>query len=124
MRKDVQKHLESAEMFLKESEHLFSGGFYNGTVGRAYYTMFHAATAALLAKDVERTSHHAIISAFGEFIVKPGFLEGKFHKYIIEAFALRNDCDYLAPFEAEEAQAAATLQRAKEFVEGCRKSCK
>jgi len=97
MRKDVQKHLESAEMFLKESEHLFSGGFYNGTVGRAYYAMFHAATAALLAKDVERTSHHAIISAFGEFIVKPGLLEGKFH---------------------------ATLQRAKEFVEACRKSCK
>jgi len=124
MRKDVQKHLESAEMFLKESEHLFSGGFYNGTVGRAYYAMFHAATAALLAKDVERTSHHAIISAFGEFIVKPGLLEGKFHKYIIEAFTLRNDCDYLAPFEAEESQAAATLQRAKEFVEACRKSCK
>ena len=27
MRKDVQKHLQSAEMFIKESEHLFSGGF-------------------------------------------------------------------------------------------------
>ena len=68
MRKDVQRHLQSAEMFIKESEHLFSGGFRNGTVGRAYYAMFHAATAALLAKDIERTSHHAIISAFGEFI--------------------------------------------------------
>ena len=124
MRKDAQKHLESAQMFLKESQHLFSGGFYNGTVGRAYYAMFHSATAALLAKDIERTSHHAIISAFGEFIVKPGLLEGKFHKYIIEAFTLRNDCDYLAPFQAEEAQAVATLQRAKEFVKACRKSCK
>ncbi len=51
MRKDVQNHLESTELFLKESEHLFSGGFYNGTVGRAYYAMFHAATAALLSQD-------------------------------------------------------------------------
>jgi len=123
MRKDVQKHLQSAGMFLKESEHLFSGGFHNGTVGRAYYAMFHAATAALLAKEIERTSHHAIISAFGEFIVKPGLVDGKFHRYIIEAFTLRNDCDYLAPFEAEKSQAAATLQRAKEFVKECRESC-
>jgi len=61
MRKDVQKHLQSAEMFLKESKHLFSGGFHNGTVGRAYYAMFHAATATLLAKGIERTSHQAII---------------------------------------------------------------
>ncbi|MHC4425693.1 MAG: HEPN domain-containing protein [Planctomycetota bacterium] len=121
MRKDVQKHLQSAGMFLKESEHLFLGGFHNGTVGRAYYAMFHAATAALLAKEIERTSHHAIISAFGEFIVKPGLVDGKFHRYIIEAFTLRNDCDYLAPFEADKSQAATTLQRAKEFVDACRK---
>jgi len=123
MRKDAQKHFENAETFLKESEHLFSGGFYNGTVGRAYYAMFHAATAALLTKGIERTSHHAIIAAFGEFLVKPGLIDSKYHKYIREAFILRNDCDYLAPFEAEESQAATTLQRAKEFVEACRKLC-
>ncbi|MBN2314600.1 MAG: HEPN domain-containing protein [Sedimentisphaerales bacterium] len=78
MRKDAQRHLESAETFLKESEHLFSGGFHNGTVGRAYYAMFHAATAVLLARDIERTSHHAIISAFGESITKPSLLNNKF----------------------------------------------
>ena len=83
--------------------------------------MFHAATATLLTKEIERTSHHAIISAFGEFIVKANLIDEKFHQYIIEAFMLRNDCDYLAPFEADESQAAATLQRAKEFVEACKK---
>ena len=123
MRKDARRHLESAETFLKESEHLFSGGFHNGAVGRAYYAMFHAATAALLAQEIERTSHHAIISAFGEFITKPGLLDNKFHKYIIEAFILRNDCDYLAPFEAEESQAETTLQRARELVDACKRLC-
>jgi len=121
MRKDVQRHLQSAEMFIKESEHLFSGGFHNGTVARAYYAMFHAATAALLAKNIERTSHHAIISAFGEFLSKPGLVDEKFHKYLIEAFTLRNDCDYLAPLVADKSQASVTLQRAKEFVEVCSK---
>ena len=121
MRKDARRHLESAENSLKESEHLFSGGFHNGTIGRAYYAMFHAATAALLAQEIERTSHHAIISAFGEFITNPGLLDNKFHKYIIEAFILRNDCDYLAPFKAEESQAETTLQRARELVDACKR---
>lgn len=120
MRKDVQKHFESAEISLKESEHLFAGGFYNGTIGRAYYAMFHSATAALLTKGVERTSHHAIIAAFGEFLVKQGLIDSKYHRYIREAFTLRNDCDYLAPFSADRAQAENTLQRAKEFVEVCK----
>ena len=119
MREDIKRHLDSAEMFLRESIHLFSGGFYNGTIGRAYYAMFHAATAALLIRNIERTSHHAIIAAFGEFLAKPGLVDPKYHKYIIEAFTLRNDCDYLAPFTADEAQAEMTLKRARQFVDAC-----
>ena len=92
-------------------------------MARAYYAMFHAATAALLTKGIERTSHHAIISAFGEFLSKPGLVDEKFHKYIIEAFTLRNDCDYLAPLVADKSQASVTLRRAKEFVETCRNLC-
>lgn len=123
MKKDVERHLESAELFLRESEHLLSGGFFRGTVGRAYYAMFHAATAVLLNKGVERSSHGGIISAFGRFITKPGLADPRFHQYFIEAFTLRNDCDYLAPCEAEESQARATLTRAREFVDVCRQLC-
>ncbi|MBM4026425.1 MAG: HEPN domain-containing protein [Planctomycetes bacterium] len=123
MKKDVQKHLESAEDFLRESEYLYSGGFFRGTIGRAYYAMFHAATALLLHKGIERSSHHAIISAFGEYLAQPRVVDPKFHKYFIEAFTLRNDCDYLAPFAPEEAQARTTLQRAREFVATCRELC-
>jgi uncharacterized protein (UPF0332 family) len=123
MKKDVQLHFESAEVFLKESEHLLAGGFFRGTVGRAYYAMFHAATALLLHQGIERTSHRAVISAFGEFMAKPGLVDARFHKYLIEAFILRNDCDYLAPFEPEESQARTTLERAREFVAACRRLC-
>ena len=45
------------------------------------------------------------------------------HLESIEAFILRNDCDYLAPFEAEESQAETTLQRARELVDACQKLC-
>ncbi len=123
MKRDVERHLESAEVFLQESEHLLSGGFARGTVGRAYYAMFHAATAVLLHKGIERSSHGGIISAFGQFITKPGLVDPTFHKHLVEAFTLRNDCDYLAPFNPEESQARTTLERAKEFVQVCRQLC-
>lgn len=123
MKQDVQRHIESAEVFPQESEYLLSGGFFRGTVGRAYYAMFHAATAVLLHKGIERSSHGGIISAFGQFITKPGLADPKFHGSLVEAFTLRNDCDYLAPFEAEEPQARRTLNRAREFVDACTQLC-
>jgi uncharacterized protein (UPF0332 family) len=123
MKQDTERHLESAEVFLRESEHLLLGGFFRGTVGRAYYAMFHAATAAPLHRGIERSSHGGIIAAFGQFITKPGLADQKFHKYLVEAFTLRNDCDYLAPFDPRESQAHTTLERAKEFVPICRQLC-
>ena len=69
MKPDIQEHFQSADEFLRESEHLLKGGFYRGAVGRAYYAMFHAATAMLLSRGIERSSHHAVLSAFGEHIV-------------------------------------------------------
>jgi len=56
--------------------------------------MFHAATAALLKRDIRRHSHKGIISAFGQFFVKSGEVEMRFHKYIAEAFDLRQESDY------------------------------
>ncbi|MBU2596179.1 MAG: hypothetical protein KJ757_01245, partial [Planctomycetes bacterium] len=49
-------------------------------VGRSYYAMFHAASALLSGKDIKRHSHQGLISAFGQFFVKPGNIEPKFHK--------------------------------------------
>jgi len=85
--------------------------------------MFHAATALLLHKEIERSSPHAIVSAFGEYIARLGLVDPKLHKHFLEAFTLRNDCDYLAPFEPEKSQAQLTLQQATEFVAACRKLC-
>lgn len=91
---------------------------------RAYYTMFHAAKAVLLYKDIERNSHRGVISALGEFLAKPGLMDPKFHQYFREAFDLRQNSDYssmsnISPKEAEE-----TFKRAKELLEVCTQLCK
>jgi uncharacterized protein (UPF0332 family) len=86
--------------------------------------MFHAATAALLTKDIVRHSHQGIISSFGREFIKTGQVEQKFHKYFAEAFDLRQQSDYQPVVEITHRQANNVVEMAKEFVEACRNLCK
>ncbi len=124
MNEEVRLHLERAEDCIKDAELLLSAHRPSGAVGRSYYAMFHAATAALLRTDIKRHSHQGLVSAFGQFLVKQGQVEPKYHKYITEAFDLRQESDYQPLVEVTEQQGGKVLERAKEFVEACRKLCR
>lgn len=123
MNEEVRLHLEKANDCIKDAELLLSAHRASAAVGRSYYAMFHAASALLSGKDIQRHSHQGLISAFGQFFVKPGLIEPKFHKYITEAFDLRQESDYQPLVEVTEPQAGKMLDRAKEFVDICRKLC-
>jgi len=120
---ETRLHLIRADDCIKDAELLIAAHRPLAAVGRSYYAMFHAVTAALLGKDIKRQSHQGLISAFGQFFVKTGLVEPKFHKYITEAFDLRQESDYQPLAEVSEQQAGKVLERAKEFVELCRKLC-
>ncbi len=123
MNEEVHLHLERANDCIKDAELLLAAHRPSAAIGRSYYAMFHATTAALLGKDIKRHSHQGLISAFGQFLVKQGQVEPKFHRYIAEAFDLRQESDYQPVAEVTEQQAGKVLDRAKEFVEICRKLC-
>ena len=122
MNEEVRLHLARADECIKDAELLLAAHRTSAAVGRSYYAMFHAATAVLLKRDIKH-SHQGLISAFGQFIVKPGQIEPRFHKYITEAFDLRQESDYQPLVEVTAQQAGKVLDRAKEFVEICRKLC-
>ena len=124
MNEEVHLHLERAEDCIRDAELLLTAHRSCAAVGRSYYAMFHAATAALLERDIKRHSHQGLISAFGQFLVKSGQVEPKFHKYITEAFSLRQESDYQPLVEVTDQQAGKLLERAKEFVEICQKLCR
>jgi uncharacterized protein (UPF0332 family) len=106
----------------KELKHE-SRGSTTPTVNRAYYAMFHAATAVLLTKDVKRSSHSGIISAFGELFTATGTIDPAHHKYLREAFDLRQESDYEASIEISKVEAESILNRAMNFVDACLKIC-
>ncbi|MFC1783855.1 HEPN domain-containing protein, partial [Planctomycetota bacterium] len=94
MIEEVRLHFDRSEQCLDDAQFLQEGQRFSASVGRSYYAMFHAAKAILLDKGIERNSHQGIISAFGEFLSKPGLVESKYHQYLREAFDLRQESDY------------------------------
>ncbi len=124
MNPDVEKYLRTAEELLREMEHLMAGGYYRGAMGRAYYAMFHAASAALLAKGLKENSQHAIIPAFDEAFVKTGLVDKKFLGYLRGAFNTRTERDGISFASADHRQAQTNLLRTKEFITACRQLCR
>lgn len=124
MNEEMLLYFNKAKDCIADAQLLLSAGRTSAVVGRCYYAMFHAASAILLDKDVKRHSHQGLISAFGQIFIKPGYIDAKFHKYLIEAFDLRQESDYQPTADISEKQAGKLLERAKEFVEVCRRMCK
>jgi uncharacterized protein (UPF0332 family) len=85
--------------------------------------MFHAATAALLHQGIRRRSHKGIISAFGQTFAKPGVVDAKLHRYLRDAFDLRQESDYQPIVRVTESQAQRVLGWTREFVAACRDLC-
>ena len=120
MKEEAKSHLQRAERFLEEARYLAAGKYWGAVVNRTYYAMFHAATAVLLEDGIERSSHKALISAFGEEVAKKGRLDAKYHRFLIDAFEWRSESDYFAdPGETEE-EATESIHRAEELLTACR----
>jgi len=122
MKPDVEKHLRIANETLREMEHLIAGGFYEAVAKRTYNAMLNAATAALLAKEVQ-SGRQAIIAEFKDAFVKTGLFDEKLYKYFRQAFNSRAEPDDSSFASAGHGQAQTNLLRAKEFIAACRVLC-
>jgi uncharacterized protein (UPF0332 family) len=60
----IAKLQRKSEKSFKEAKLLFEQGFYEGSISRAYYSMFYLGKAVLATKDLSRQKHSAVIAAF------------------------------------------------------------
>jgi uncharacterized protein (UPF0332 family) len=90
----IKRYLQKARQILEEQKALFDQGFYSGSVSRGYYAIFNLASAILLTKRKEYSSHQAVIANFGKEFVKENKIDAKYHQMLIELFALRQTADY------------------------------
>lgn len=112
----IKRNIEKAKEELKETDLLFKGGMYSGSVCRAYYAVFHAACAVLITKNLEFSKHSAVISAFGQHFVKTGGLKEALHATFKETFEARQLADYDIFKETTKDFALNLKLKAEDFV--------
>jgi uncharacterized protein len=121
MSQEVQRHFEQAAECVEDARVLLENDRLAAAVTRIYYAMFHAATAALLARGIQRNSHHALLAVFGQQFIKTGQLDEQLYRNLRAAFERRQQADYEAILEIDHATTTRLLEDAMDFVDACRK---
>jgi uncharacterized protein (UPF0332 family) len=85
MTPEQQALLDKARRSLVASQSLMDQGFYDFAVSRAYYAMFYISEALLDREGLAFSSHAGVISAFGQYLARPGKVPVEFHRYLIDA---------------------------------------
>ena len=117
MTEEGARHFERAAECLEDARILLENDRPAAAVNRAYYAMFHAATAALLALDIRRGSHHGLMAAFGDYLVKPGRMSAQYFQFLRKTYEQRQESDYEPLVEIDRQTAQQTLDHATDFVD-------
>jgi len=91
---EMRSHLERATSSLQAAKLLRSAELPNDGASRAYYAVFHAASALLLAQNLEFKSHAGVSRAISLNFVKPGILETSVGRDLNWLAELRQTADY------------------------------
>ena len=113
---EVRKLLEKADHALEVAEELKRKDYHSDAASKVYYAMFYAAQALLKSEEIDVKKHSAVESSIGYYFVKPGRLDPKYHKMLINARKIREIADYDIQEEIVETQATLTLSQGREFV--------
>jgi len=78
--------------------------------------MFYAAEAVLLKKNLSFSKHKAVISSFGKEFIKTDVLPSDLHRYILEAFDIRQAGDYGSVGLVNKEKAELLVEREEKFI--------
>jgi len=112
----LRERLSRAYEDIADAHWSLKGGSYRLALNRAYYAVFHIATAALALLGQERHRHSAVESAFHEYLIKPGFIEPEYGQIYGEAREWRERADYRFGVVFDEEKARQIVDRAERIV--------
>jgi uncharacterized protein (UPF0332 family) len=101
-----QESLDAAQLLLERGYPAFASS-------RAYYSMFGAAEALLLSKELSFSKHSAVIAAFGQHFAKPGLVPAELHRAVLIAQKHRQAADYAGKQTVTGEQAAEDVRQAR-----------
>ncbi|MGA2938195.1 MAG: HEPN domain-containing protein [Syntrophobacteraceae bacterium] len=116
MTEAVRELLDKSLQSIRAAELLLKEGYFSFAASRAYYSMFYAVEALLLSRELSFSRHSGVITAFGKEFVKTGAFDSRFHRYLINAFELRNAGDYGAVQAVSEENARQVIEESRELL--------
>ncbi|WP_436415750.1 HEPN domain-containing protein [Petrimonas sp.] len=90
----VEYRFERARKTLEEAAYMRKGNFFNAAVNRLYYACYYAATALLVAKGVEATTHSGVKTMLSYHFVRTGLLSLENGTTFSSLFDKRHSSDY------------------------------
>jgi uncharacterized protein (UPF0332 family) len=109
--------LLKAKESLRAAELLLNEGHADFAAARAYYAMFYVAEALLLGEELSFSKHSAVNAAFGRTFVATQRIPSEFHRFLLDAFTLRNAADYEVGPGLDEKVAQEQIEHARKFIE-------
>jgi uncharacterized protein (UPF0332 family) len=116
MNDEVRKYLEKSDHALLVAEVLSKSGHAPDAASKTYYAMFYAAQALLKSEGIDVIKHSAVESAFGYYFAKPGRIDPRYHKMLINARRVREIADYDIDEEIVEPEATLKLEEGRAFL--------
>ncbi len=116
MTEEVRRYLRKAEHALEVAEDLLKGGHAPDAASKIYYAMYYAAQALLNADGIDVVKHSAVESAVGYHFAKPGKIDPKFHRMLINARKIREIADYDIDEEIVEPVASLKIDEGRAFL--------
>ena len=121
MARRVARHLELADEALGDAQYSLDGGRLRSAAGRAYYAMFHAASAAVARTDSRPPrTHGGVANQFGLHYVTTGLFDAALAERLMETYELRRQRDYQLDVSFAQADVVAAVRDAREFVSAVR----
>ncbi len=114
---EIDTLIEKARRSLDATHHLFRGGFYEDAVSRAYYSMYFAAKALLLKRNITVKTHKGLLSKFGLEFVDEGVVEKYYGRALRIAEELREEADYSISREISKEEAESLIEDAEKFLD-------
>jgi uncharacterized protein (UPF0332 family) len=109
--------LEKARRAIHAAETLLQHEDVDFAAGRAYYAMFYAAEALLSQKGLHSRKHGGVHALFAQEFIKPGLMDAKFHRFLLDAFDRRLQADYAFDAVLDMEEVTRMIEQAREFVE-------
>ena len=112
----VLVRLATAQQMLDDAAMLRANGSLRSAVNRAYYAMFHTASALALSQGRSFSKHSGVISFFQREFAKPGILDRMHGRALQKAFEDRSEADYQDYVRFTEEQVDARIREATAFL--------